>query len=462
MLLFLGREGSRTAVLAKLLEHLKTSVQVLNESTFETLVPTMDKTTPIIVEQGATVGKHQEVLLKTIKEKDMVIVMADCDEGDLSDYDVAVSPSGKYVAVKNNSNGRDQEVLVINEEKPPREFRAEHEEITDALEPGENEEEEPTGDPDASVMSAATDIETEEIASLAKFLEEERILKGDTQAHYWEHKTRLTYVIYNDFSPDDTHAPGWLNVRLRKGHIKAFCSIDIFLFATKSPRQKWIEFRLTDAVGMNSKMGSDDRWAKGYFNHSSTVYLFPGNGSNPHHSSLPTGWTRPNIEPHTPNEQTTYTSTTGWSFGVGAGVDPGGPNANVTASYSTSNQKTTTMKDFSVRNVSDHSMSGWNFYYTAVDGRKWAGHFYRVKNEPKGIANLAKSTLQMNSEAVYEGPPDTKAKLFWSFKVEYMYACLRGNWANKWMYQRRLPFSVKHVVINMGLIRNPNPGRERV
>ena len=49
-----------------------------------------------------------------------------------------------------------------------------------------------------------------------------------------------------------------------------------------------------------------------------------------------------------------------------------------------------------------------------------------LNNAPKPIANLAKSTLHMNAEAVYEGPPDTNEKLSFSFKPEFQYAVLRG------------------------------------
>ena len=173
-----------------------------------------------------------------------------------------------------------------------------------------------------------------------------------------------------------------------------------------------------------------DGWAKGFFNRSSNIYLYPGNSRDPNHSVLPAGWSRPNVEPHTPNSSTTYTSTTGWSFGVSGGGSKDGPNANVTASYSQSNQESTTIKDFSVRNNSDGSMSGWNFYYTAVDGTKWQDHF-TWNNAPKGIADLAKSTLHVNAEAVYEGPADSNSKISWSFKPEFEFGVLRGNYTYK-------------------------------
>ena len=473
MLLLLGHEASQTALFSEVLakDHLKDSVQVLSESTFEALLPRINRKTPIVIEKGATVGKHQDVLVQTIKERDMTIIMMDCDEGDFHLFGVAVSPSGKYVAVKNNSIGRRQDVLVVDDRKPSIEYGSitieKPVELTKTAEQPPVEEPTSTVDSSAQPPPSATpaDAQTAQMESLAQFLEEESepstevsaSVKASDATHYWEHKTHITFQNFSDYDPTHGTAPGWLNNDLRKGHIKAFCTFDVMLYATKTPRQKWIQVRLTDAIGMNSKMGANSGWAKGYFNRFSNVYLYPGNSNDPEHSSLPAGWSRPNVEPHTPNSSTTYTSTTGWSFGVSGGVDPQGPNANVTASYSQSNQESTTIKDFSVRNVSDAAMSGWNFYYTAVDGGKWEDHF-TWNNAPKPIANLAKSTLHMNAEAVYEGPPDTNEKLSFSFKPDFQYAVLRGNWANIWIYYSNRYLGVNHTSIDMGVVKNPNPG----
>jgi len=151
---------------------------------------------------------------------------------------------------------------------------------------------------------------------------------------------------------------------------------------------------------MNSSMGNDNNWARGFFNNYAFVYVFPGDGS-PDNSQLPPGWSRPYIEPQTPNSATTYTSTTGWSVGVEGGGDKDGPKANVTATYNQSNQVQHTINDFSVRNISDGSMTGWNFYYTAVDGDKWENHLH-FWNHVEYIADLAKSTLTLNAEGVYQ------------------------------------------------------------
>lgn len=389
-------------------EHLETSTQELNEGNFADLLPSMDWSTPILIEKGFTVGRYQEELLKTIKERDMVVVMKDCQH--LYDY-AAVCPRGKYVAVKNSSSGRRQHILVMN-----------------------------SGN--------------EFYSSLQKFISKERSAESEP-IHYWEQFTTVQLGSIVD-KPTDSSAPDWLNDKLRTGLIKAFCTIDIWLYATKTPRKKWIQFKLTDAVGMFADMGSDDKWARGFFNDTAHVYLFPGSGTDPATSQLPSAeWSRPSIQPKTPNSSTKYKSSTGWSFGVSAGVNPNGPSANVTATHKDENEEETVIKDFSVRNISDASMTGWNFYYTAVDRDHWGDHF-NWKDDVLPIADLAKSTLTLNTECLYRGPPDSDEKVPWMFQFKFQWACLRGNWKGTWKYMIDYPMS-QAFTINMGSVKNPDP-----
>lgn len=102
--------------------------------------------------------------------------------------------------------------------------------------------------------------------------------------------------------------------------------------------------------------------------------MFPGDGSLGN-SQLPPGWSCPYLEPHTPNSATTYTSTTGWSVGVEGGSDKDGPRPTLLLATIKATRCNVLLIDFSVRKISDGSMTGWNFYYTAVDGDKWENHF---------------------------------------------------------------------------------------
>ncbi len=74
-----------------------------------------------------------------------------------------------------------------------------------------------------------------------------------------------------DNQPTRSNIPEWLNNRLKKGFLKALCTIDIKLYATKKPRKKWIEYKLTDAVGITVNMTSHDSWARGWLNLSANI-----------------------------------------------------------------------------------------------------------------------------------------------------------------------------------------------
>ena len=450
----------------KLAKEMKTSLRVLNGAVFGQMLSSMDMTAPIVIEKGFTAGSHHERLLKIVKERDIPVIMMNCDAGDLHGY-AAVSPKGKYVAVKSISNGRRQELLVISNDEVAIQYdtdsikkKAKGDDNSQPADPRDDHEPaEPRDDREqADSKESAITSRPNEIERLIQFVKSEADFSKITkvgQQHYWEQLSTVHFEQLVDNAPTYPGAPDWLNNQLKKGFLKAFCTIDISLYATKTPRQKWIKFQLTDAVGVTVSMTQDDNWAKGWFNHSANIYLFPGGGVDPNNSQLPPNWTRPNIQPHTPNSQTTYTDTTGWSFGVEGGVKPDGPYANVKASYSQSNQTQKTINDFSVRNRSDESMTGWDFYYTAVDGNSWSDHFTWY-GTPLPIADLAKSTLTLNAEGVYRGPPDKNESIPWSFQFSPKWAVLRGNFTETDIYLISYGLN-NQLMIDMGAVKNPEP-----
>ena len=109
-----------------------------------------------------------------------------------------------------------------------------------------------------------------------------------------------------------------------------------------------------------------------------------------------------------------------------------------------------TINDFSVRNISDGSMTGWNFYYTAVDGDKWENHLH-FWNHVEYIADLAKSTLTLNAEGVYRGPADRNDKLQWNVLFKPTFSLLRANYV-KSSFKVTL---LSNMTTDMGVVKNP-------
>lgn len=98
-------------------------------------------------------------------------------------------------------------------------------------------------------------------------------------------------------------------------------------------------------------------------------------------------------------------------------------------------------------------MTGWNFYYTAVDGDKWENHF-NFWNHVEYVADLAKSTLTLNAQGVYQGPADRNDKLQWNVLFKPTYSLLRANYIERWIYSFEVTL-FSNMTIDMGVVKNP-------
>ena len=471
-LLLLKRDGnlrSFAATLAK--EHLGTAVVELDAKDPNLdLNLERDRISTVVIENGT---KLSESLMTMIRKNNVTLVFKDCQTDDLVGI-AAVCPSGHYVIVKNACNSRRQQVIVLDK-RPPFEMA-----VKEVVEKKPIDQQllviPPVSLSDAwagikaggerasasQVTKRKNDGEID-LSVVVAWIKDRRFnewieASPNKDVHYWSYFTNLIVVSNYSASPRVQEGfPEWLT----NGKIHAFCAINISMYATKEPYQKFVQFKLTDAVGMGSIMGNDRDVARGFFNNNAKIFIWPGTGNDPHASTLPAGWFRPYIEPHTPNSATTYTSTTGWSVSVQGGGDPDAPSADVTATYSQSEQVTRTINDFSVRNVSDGSMTGWDFYYTAMDGDGWKNHNHYVAfwgYAIDDIADLAKSTLTCNSECVYQAPADTSERIDWNIRFKPEYGCLwsDGDFLTKhiWYLRNHVEFQ-KSMKLDMAVVRNP-------
>ena len=355
--LLVGRENSSFAR-RFVGEQLRRKCTVLDDKSFKLLHSSFDKATTIFVDKGATVGNCHDELLKSIKEKNATIVMEDCASGDLLGY-AAVSPRGKYVAVKNRSNGRRQYVFVGNT-----------------------------------------------LDGLNQFLKNNsQSEKKEEPTHTWECYTTLELESY--FEKIGVPDRDWI----AQSTVKSFATIDISIYATKSPPNKWIKFTLTDAVGMNTRMGNDSNSAHGYFNKSADIKI------SPESNALPMGWSRPHLAPHTPNSESVYTAKTGWSVEGGIEVSGGGAKVGPKVKHDSSQEVRKNIKDFSVCNSSDSAETSWRFYYTAIEGDDKLKNQFTWWGNVKDIVDLAKYTINFPAECIYRGPADTKESVTWKFSL---------------------------------------------
>ena len=104
MLLLLGSEHSEVAAFARKVanDYLKTDLKVLNRYT-KICSQKWTRTHPLFLRREITIEDHQQELQKMIKERDIIILVKDCEPDSLLGYAIA-SSQGNYVVVKSDMN----------------------------------------------------------------------------------------------------------------------------------------------------------------------------------------------------------------------------------------------------------------------------------------------------------------------------------------------------------------------
>ncbi len=151
---------------------------------------------------------------------------------------------------------------------------------------------------------------------------------------------------------------------------------------------------------------SDSSSNRGYYQESQEVSLAPNNASVSLYAHAPS----------TANASTTYTSSTGWTIGTESGYPMLG--------YSSSNETSTTLTDFSMVNNTSGSTASWTFSMSS----SWSSMFYQnafEKCKVKSLPNLAKSNLNPEYEALYRTDDSFTSSVTFTFTKETL---LRRIW----------------------------------
>jgi hypothetical protein len=247
-----------------------------------------------------------------------------------------------------------------------------------------------------------------------------------------------------------------------------FGALEVRLYAISSPfRNKVVKITSSGSgVSMPNGLHRYDDWMKGYFTSNARYMLYPGTQLIAHDEKdriqLPAQWNRSYIAPQTPNSVTKYTSTTGWSVGItaGGGVTPAGPEASVSlsASYSSSNSEEREIPDFRVRNASSAAVCDWVYEFSQlVDD--WTSLFafggLFKWDVVKELPQLARNTLFVSNEAVYEAPANATNNQPFVFFMEHQARLL---WTTS-THRNMQTFSSNgywRFTVNMGMVRHPN------
>lgn len=207
--------------------------------------------------------------------------------------------------------------------------------------------------------------------------------------------------------------------------------------ALDSARGKKVVFMRPIGSGQHpGTLISDSSSNRGYYQESQEVSLAPNNASVSLYAH----------EPSTANASTTYTSSTGWTIGTESGWPA--------LSYSTSDQTSTTLSDFSMVNNTSGSTASWTFAMTS----SWSSMFYHPafeKCKVKSLPNLAKSNLNPQYEVFYRADDSFTSSVTFTFtKITLLRRIWRGGdivtckkYSDLWTLTRS-----RDVSINFGAI----------
>lgn len=166
-------------------------------------------------------------------------------------------------------------------------------------------------------------------------------------------------------------------------------------------------------IGSGQHPGSlewDGNSKRGFYQESQKITITPSNTSDV---------TLYDHAPASPNANSTYTSSTGWTIGV-SGADP-------ELSYSASNETTTTLPDFSMINHTSGQVASWTFEMS-TDWDDMFNHPAFSKCKVKSLPTLAKSNLKPDFEAIYRSDSSYDGIVHFNFEIEtWMRKLWRGG-----------------------------------
>lgn len=449
----------------------------------ETQNESVTSETVIIADLKETLTDEQKQIVRDGLENESTIVFNNTTNERLSEF-ALFGVAAENVILKSKQKGRQQDIVVVNAavdgpvpmEDQALDTTAESasiaEEFAKSLAKGEPlpeltpEEGDGEGDEDVSSGNETTEIEeipppTSNADSIARMIE----VLNFSEAQSGEESNALEPINRSQasgrviFTQVSWNPKGWGKT------CTIFGSFTIELAAVLTPvRSKYVKITsVGTAVGATTNPDSD--YNKSWFTRRARVIAYPGYHYTFDTNSvrLPSGWRRIAIAPETPNSVTTYTKTTGWSIGASAGATVStDPNVTVglEASYSESERTTENIMDFRVKNYSSAAACNWVYEYSkVVDG--WTSMFYQPffkKARIHGLAALAKSTMFLKNEAIYEAPANAGGHQRFIFYIGQHVARLweTGDWAR---YHHHIDYAAKgnwqYLDVNMSMVQHP-------
>ncbi len=239
-------------------------------------------------------------------------------------------------------------------------------------------------------------------------------------------------------------------------------SFDIKVYATNSPRRKFVKISSVGSGVSISKLNVNSDKKRGHFTSKGTVEFYPGKKDQPR---MPSGWRRIHLEPKSPNSETSYKFTTGWEVGGSAevGFEGSKPSGSVglSASYRSEKSQSYVIPDFRARNRSDGTKCRWEFEFTAYH-HDWAELCYTggdwASPDVNPLPPLCTDALNMLTEAVYEAPAGENGVIPFHFEIGHETGYLASestsifSWKKKWRSKSSRTWQT--IDINLGAVQH--------
>lgn len=218
----------------------------------------------------------------------------------------------------------------------------------------------------------------------------------------------------------------WLNKTWKHGSYnqKATVNIsyDIVLYATTSPKQKYMKITTT-GTGVNPGALLWNHFTdKGFFTESFWQQFGLYNGTN---------GTLQRTAPNNANNARNVSTTTGFSVGASVSADRSGPSTSVSAEYSSSTTISNDISDFEVTNSSDVQYAKFNYRMSSTPGgayNRWQDLWKTCDFCNPGLHDLpswAKNNMPAYAEGVWKFAPDYNGQELLYF---YQHHYTRDTW----------------------------------
>lgn len=399
-----------------------------------------------LINFSTLLSNDEHNVIKEMFSKEKAIICLENVKKEHFPNSAALATNAELCIIKSDLGGRRQHIWTLGEEKLPHDGPLPREKVRNRIEINKVEAE----GKEQKTEIVAYERETRAILNWLDKIDS--LSSSEEQINASLVRGTITFASRNYTSN--------LNGKDTQCYLSA--NFDYEIAAVVEPKKnKILKITSVDTSVGIQQLSVDNDDDRGDGTYQGTVIVYPGDKyiyEERASVKLPDGWIRRYYAPDTPNSDNSYSRTTGVSIGGEITPDPKAP-AKLTFSYNQSASITESFKDFSAIDNSTPGYQYWRYAYTKVE-KNWEDIFTGINKDVEPFPLLAKSTMKMGNEVVYEAPPSEHAwqQFYIIVSHETMYAHSHMSWYLVIYYgiDYKWPMNVwKNYWFNMGLVVFP-------